>query len=178
MDVSNGTFGATWATVDAPLVELGGLTGNLLEMPPATAFIKKIEPSQTIYSWVMNNYWFTNYKAEQDGPTTFRYAIRLHGAYDAGATQRFGIEYSQPLAAAMARGPAPVGRSLLSVEPADVIVARFSLPKAKTPLRSDCSMRRAFQCAAAVRLPSDAESIKNLRLSPWEIVTLRVPKWF
>ena len=30
VDVANADYGVTWATVDAPLVEMGGLTANLL----------------------------------------------------------------------------------------------------------------------------------------------------
>ena len=29
----------------------------------------------TIFAYVMNNYWFTNYKAGQDGDFTFRYSL-------------------------------------------------------------------------------------------------------
>ncbi len=45
----------------------------------------------------MNNYWETNYKAGQEGPTTFRYSLQPHHAYDSLRAQQFGIERSQPL---------------------------------------------------------------------------------
>jgi alpha-mannosidase len=68
----------------------------------------------------MNNHWHTNYRADQDGPTWFRYAIRPHGAYDPAAATRFGIETTEPLLIAppITYGPLP---SILSLEPADVI---------------------------------------------------------
>jgi len=46
----------------------------------------------------MNNHWHTNYRAEQEGPTTVRYVIRPHdrGVADVQAAQD-AIEYSQPL---------------------------------------------------------------------------------
>ena len=91
----------TWATLDAPLVEVGGITADLIgssRNDPA-GWLDKLEPSQTLYSWVMNNHWHTNYRADQDGPTTFRYALLPHRQYDAVAAQRFGIECSQPLVA-------------------------------------------------------------------------------
>jgi len=93
VDVSNRDFGATWATVDAPLIEVGKITCD----PVVVGWIKKIEPSQTIYSYVMNNYWETNYKAGQEGPTTFRYSIQPHGPFDPAAAARFGTDRSQPL---------------------------------------------------------------------------------
>ena len=74
----------TWATVDAPLVELGGLTANLIgSQTDHRVWIAKLEPTSTIYSWVMNNHWGTNYRAYQDGPTVFRFILRPHGRRDA-----------------------------------------------------------------------------------------------
>jgi len=61
------------------------------------AWISKLEPSSTIYSWVMNNHWITNFPLTQDGPVTFRYRILLHGKYNVADANRFGLEQSQPL---------------------------------------------------------------------------------
>ncbi len=99
VDVSNKDYGVTWATLDAPLVEFGGITANLIgSQTNPNAWIKHYEPSRKLFSWVMNNHWHTNYRAEQEGPTTFRYSLLPHaGGYDAVAAMRFGIERSQPL---------------------------------------------------------------------------------
>jgi len=110
VDISNDKLGVTWSTVEAPLLEIGGLTANLpRSQPNPRAYMSKIEASPTIYSWVMNNHWHTNYRADQEGPTVFRYAIRPHGAYDQTAAARFGVESTEPLIAAPAAGPAPSG---------------------------------------------------------------------
>jgi len=105
VDVSNRAFGLTWATVDAPLIEIGEITCD----PRAyrDRWIKTLKPSGTLYSYVMNNYWETNYKADQEGPTTFRYSLCPHGPLDLAAAQRFGIERCQPLIAAAAGGAKP-----------------------------------------------------------------------
>ena len=66
----------------------------------ARAWIQQLGPTQTLFSYVMNNYWETNYKASQEGMTTFRYSLLPHGPYDQAAAARFGIERSQPLVAA------------------------------------------------------------------------------
>ena len=124
MDVSNDRCGVTWATLDAPLVEVGGITAAIVGMGDEPGlWLSKLEPSQTLYSWVMNNHWFTNYKADQDGPTTFRYSVLPHQQYDQMAAQRFGIERSQPLVATAAQGAAPDGRPLIEVDSPDVLVA-------------------------------------------------------
>jgi hypothetical protein len=124
VDVSNQQHGVTWATLDAPMVLVGKITADLIgSIPNPNDWLAKVEPSQTLYSMVMNNHWFTNYKADQDGPTTFRYSLLPHGRYDQAAAQRFGMERSQPLLAAAALGPAPSGRSLLELSSPDVVVA-------------------------------------------------------
>ena len=105
VDVSNQDYGVTWATVDAPLVEAGGMT--IYDIGPQNGpggWLEHLKPSQTLYSYVMNNHWGTNYKADQEGPTTFRYALLPHKQYDPAAAERFGIECSQPLVAVPARG--------------------------------------------------------------------------
>lgn len=125
VDVSNKKYGVTWATADAPLAEIGGLTANLpRSQPNPNAFLKTIKPSAKLYSWAMNNHWHTNYRAEQEGPTWFHYAIRPHRAYDPVAAMRFGIESTEALVAAPAFGPAPAPPRL-RVEPAGVMVTAF-----------------------------------------------------
>ncbi len=106
------------------MVLVGGITADRIgSMPNPDDWLAKLEPSQTLYSMVMNNHWFTNYKADQDGPTTFRYSLLPHEQYDQAAAQRFGIERSQPLVAAAARGAAPDGRPLLELDTPEVLVA-------------------------------------------------------
>lgn len=50
--------------------------------------MRSLPRTQTFFSYVMNNYWHTNYKADQDGPVTFRYALRPHGARSSTAAPR------------------------------------------------------------------------------------------
>ena len=106
VDISNVDYGVTWLTPDAPLVEVGGITANLIgSLSDPRSWKNKIEPSTTIYSWAMNNHWHTNYRAEQDGPTVFRYFIYPHDARtDSEAAARFALECSQPLLVLPARG--------------------------------------------------------------------------
>jgi alpha-mannosidase len=190
VDVSNQDCGVTWATLDAPMVEVGVMSANLIgSQTNPNAWRAKVEPSQTLYSWVMNNHWHTNYKADQSGPTTFRYALQPHKQYDPIAAQRFGIECSQPLVASPARGDAPSGRPLLTLDTPDVIVAsikpssdgraqivrlfgaagkaakatlQWADPTGKKVYVSDLAEDRL----AAVNGPID--------VGAWEIVTLRV----
>ena len=123
VDVSNEDYGVTWATIDAPLIEIGAITSD--PRGKTVGWLKNIEPSTTLYSYVMNNYWETNYKAGQEGPTMFRYSIKPHQRFDSGRAARFGIESSQPLIAVPVDSEAAVQHSILSVKPACVIVTAF-----------------------------------------------------
>lgn len=108
-DVSNAQAGVTWVTLDAPLIEVGGITANKLNsQTDPSVWLKHLKPSRTLYSWVINNHWETNYRAYQEGPVTFRYALRPHGgALDTAEASRFAIGLSQPLLVTEASGQAP-----------------------------------------------------------------------
>lgn len=123
-DVANADYGVTWVTLDAPLVQVGGVTATLLNSQfHPEAWRKRIEPTQALYAWAMNNHWGTNYRAYQEGPVRFRFVLRPHRGRSADAeNSRFATAFSQPLVAAPARGPAPSPTPLVRVEPADVLV--------------------------------------------------------
>ena len=70
-------------------------------------WIQHLQRSQTIYSWVMNNHWHTNYRAEQEGATVFHYAIRPHKGFAAEDAAKFGIACSQPLIVTPSWVPTP-----------------------------------------------------------------------
>jgi hypothetical protein len=124
VDVSNHDFGLTWVTLDAPLVQLGGLTARLLnsQTNPQT-WRKTIEPTGQLYSWVMNNHWHTNYRAYQEGPIVFQFVVRPHHQADLAEASRFAIGQSQPLVATLARGPKPSPTPLVELSTNDVLVA-------------------------------------------------------
>ncbi|WCJ59372.1 hypothetical protein NXS98_16885 [Fontisphaera persica] len=110
----------TWVTLDAPLVQVGGLTANLLNsQADPKAWRQSVEPTQTLYSWAMNNHWGTNYRAYQDGAAWFRYLLRLQGPGNDAEADRFAVSASFPLLAVPAQGPASSG-SLFQLEPSDV----------------------------------------------------------
>ncbi len=121
VDISNQEIGVTWATVDAPLIEVGTMSRQPRDPFAKTVWRKFIEPSETFYSYVMNNYWTTNYRHDQEGPITFRYSIQPHGRFDVAAAARFGTERSQPLVVVPVDEGEPVLTPFLSLEPAGVI---------------------------------------------------------
>ncbi|MGD2294597.1 MAG: glycoside hydrolase family 38 C-terminal domain-containing protein [Candidatus Aminicenantes bacterium] len=119
VDVSNQEYGVTWTSPDAPLVEVGEIAAD----PVAFGWKQTISPSQTqtFYSYIMNNYWETNYKASQEGLVSFRYSIHPHRLFNPAQAERFGIENSQPLILTPSdsrMGP----QSFLRINPSGVIV--------------------------------------------------------
>jgi alpha-mannosidase len=178
----------TWSPLEAPLVEVGGLTANLpRSQPNPKAYLSKIAPSATIYSWVMNNHWHTNYRADQEGETVFRYAIRPHGGYDQLAAARFGVEATEPLIAAPATGPAPSG-SLVEISSGPVFITSLT-PSAdarallvrlyntgESTAQASVKWNRVHPSALSVSdlsgLPGSPVS-GPIALSPYEVRTLR-----
>ena len=119
VDVSNDRFGITWASVDAPMFEIGGITATRMDDPH---WLLKPDLGTTVYSYAMNNYWLTNYKAWQRGMVEFHYVIEPHGPFSQAAAERFGIDSQQPpLTASIAPNARPY-KSLFTIEPADVLV--------------------------------------------------------
>jgi alpha-mannosidase len=124
LDVSNANGGVTWVSLDAPLVEVGGITARLLgsQKNPA-AWLQHIGPTQKFYSWAMNNHWGTNYRAYQEGVVEFRYALRPHSGYDPAGASRLAIGLSHPLLASTAADS--LTDPPFRIEPADVLAVTF-----------------------------------------------------
>jgi alpha-mannosidase len=115
-DISNRQYGVTWATGNAPLVEVGEITA---EQP----WKKSIKTSASIYSYVMNNYWHTNYKADQEGLVTFAYSIRPHAAFDPAEAAKFGTERRQPLIVGVSGSPWPSHLPLMEFTSTRILVS-------------------------------------------------------
>ena len=105
IDVSNEEAGLTFITPEVPLVEQGQLVNELSADSSQSFGGQSVEkkwkehndPSNTFFSYAMNNYWYTNYKACQEGKVKFHYAIYLHGRFNAAEANRQGREEGQPL---------------------------------------------------------------------------------
>ena len=126
VDVANQDYGITWVTLDAPLVEIGGITARLLgSQANPDVWRKKVEPTQTLYSWVMNNHWGTNYRAYQEGPVVFRYVLRPHRKSSPDAATRLATGLSQPLIATRAGDPQLSATPRLRLSTDEVVVTAF-----------------------------------------------------
>lgn len=64
-----GSDGILWSAPDAPLFTLNDVIRG--------EWRRHIQPDGTLFSWAMNNYWFTNYAARQGGEGTYRLRYRI-----------------------------------------------------------------------------------------------------
>jgi len=89
--VERGASSVVVASPDIPLVQVNGInTGKWQETLP--------EHNGLVMSWVMNNYWFTNFPAAQGGEFVWRYSLRvMPGGFDRDAALRFARTIRQPL---------------------------------------------------------------------------------
>ncbi|MHB0937737.1 MAG: glycoside hydrolase family 38 N-terminal domain-containing protein [Armatimonadota bacterium] len=91
--VSDGEWTTVVASPDVPLVQVNGInTGKWQpELPPHNGLVM---------SWVMNNYWFTNFPAVQGGVIPYRYSLLGYpGPFDAEKSARLADTIRQPLVA-------------------------------------------------------------------------------
>ncbi len=118
VDVSTENHGVCFVSLDAPLVELGEISTD------ATIYgwKEKQENTQTIFSYVMNNYWETNYLAAQPGKADFRYSLYLHEGFNALANEKRGLERAQALIVVPSSGKKSLPESLITMDNDRVIV--------------------------------------------------------
>ncbi len=121
VDCSNYAQGVAWLTDEAPLVELGSMVDERGKNRSAGAWKRAAVPFDTIYSYVMNNYWHTNYKADQPGEAVFHYAILPHGPFDEALVVRAGLEMREPLLLARAEPGRPASGSLFGLGAGQIV---------------------------------------------------------
>ena len=79
-----------WATPDTPLACFQDINRGKWQRQLSLT-------NGHVYAYLMNNYWFTNYKAGQGGDYCFRFAITSRPNSDRVASARFGWAASNPL---------------------------------------------------------------------------------
>jgi alpha-mannosidase len=84
-----GMDGVLWSAPDAPLLTLNDLFRG--------AWRRTIAPDGTLFSYAANNYWHTNYAAQQHGALTLRYRLSLLAPGDPAEPVRRGWAACDPL---------------------------------------------------------------------------------
>ncbi|GGO61699.1 glycoside hydrolase family 38 C-terminal domain-containing protein [Nonomuraea cavernae] len=121
-----------WATLEAPLVQLGTIHMPYAPFPPTLD-----REDGTVYSWALNNIWDTNFPAQQQGETTFRYAVMSAAGVEGrrlGALAASGL--TEPFVGALLEGPAEAAaRAYVSVDHPDVLVTSIGRAGAERVVR-------------------------------------------
>ncbi len=194
---SGGDWDVAIVPVDAPLITLGDINRG--------TWPEEFKPkSSTIFSYVFNNYWHTNYRAAQGGETTFRYVMTSGSSLAPEELARFGRAAMTPLETDEVidqdkvgnpeRPLAPASLSFLQVDGAGVVAENWKaaedgngtilrlLETAGTESRAtirfpQLRLQNATLCNAMednIREIPVKESSLEIVLKPHEIATLRI----
>ncbi len=92
VNVSDGSKGISMASLDAPLLNFGGITAGKW-----TGSGDLVPQGPHLYSWAINNHWMVNFKASQDGIIPFRFRFQTHSHdFNNYASFRFGLDSLSP----------------------------------------------------------------------------------
>ncbi|MBK9287174.1 MAG: hypothetical protein IPN38_05675 [Flavobacteriales bacterium] len=104
IDVSNDSMGVTIVCPQGAIWEVGEMVderkvnpGRGTNAEKYKAWKTEAKSSSTIYLYALNNYWHTNFKADQEGPITFDLYLKMHGPFKLEDARRFGLEMTRPL---------------------------------------------------------------------------------
>lgn len=103
IDVSNDSMGVTIVCPQGALWEVGEMVDERKVNPGKgtnpemyKAWKTEAKSSSTIYLYALNNYWHTNFKADQPGHVSFRVTLLPHGAFDAATATRAAQAMVEP----------------------------------------------------------------------------------
>ncbi|MBO9632523.1 MAG: hypothetical protein J7578_05350 [Chitinophagaceae bacterium] len=100
LDASSASKGIQWIWIQAPLIEPENMIDERKTVDNAHKDWKTTaHTTATWFSYAMNNYWHTNYKADQEGKARFCYALRPHGKPNLAEIEKAAAAYTQPLLA-------------------------------------------------------------------------------
>lgn len=98
LDISNSANGVQWMLLETPMAEPDSMIDERLQISQSHKIWRtKGQPTNRWFSYVMNNYWHTNYKADQSGSSSYHYALQPHGAADGAALETAAADFTQPL---------------------------------------------------------------------------------
>jgi hypothetical protein len=99
IDVSDENSGVTIASPQGALWEVGKLINEEKTLNGFKKWETSGSSSPNIFLYAMNNYWHTNYKADQEGKVRFDFYLSFHGAFDLKRAGEFGYDVTEPLKA-------------------------------------------------------------------------------
>jgi alpha-mannosidase len=97
IDVSDSSHGITLSSPQCALWEVGSMIDERRLDHGEKVWKRENVSSPALFAYAMNNYWNTNYKADQPGVARFDFYLYLHDKFSLEEAKRFGYEANQPL---------------------------------------------------------------------------------
>jgi len=145
---------------DAPLIQMGGIALPYAPFPPTMG---DPEPA-TVYSWIYNNIWDTNFPPQQGFEMNFKYSV--------GAARTTNVGESGPaLGARVAAGKSRRLRAILGTNPNGKTLSDFNLVSVEDPRVRLVGMTTLDDGRILLRLQSFATSNINLKLQVNDCLT-------
>ncbi|MDH7462709.1 glycoside hydrolase family 38 C-terminal domain-containing protein [Chitinophagaceae bacterium 26-R-25] len=131
MDISGAANGLQWMLLEVPMVEPGSMNDERLQVSQSLKKWKTTgEPTSLWFSYAMNNYWYTNYKADQEGVARFHYALQPHGEANDAALEMSATDFTQPLISFPVKKEVVLPKGLFQLTNAAVVVTAI-VPQAR-----------------------------------------------
>jgi len=97
IDISDAATGVTLSCPQGALYEIGSMVNEEKINMHTKKWKDSAHSASTLFLYAMNNYWHTNYKADQTGKVTFDFTLHFHGAFNLQEAQRVGMQATQEL---------------------------------------------------------------------------------
>jgi len=166
-DVSERNFGVTWSSIEAHLVEFGGLwPGYLSGAHHGLAYLgyghEFLKPGEIkkgyVYSYVMNTNYRTNFQPMQVSDVLFRYSFMSHKGDRIKARARdFGWETQNPLmpifAMGKTKGSLPCSKSFCEVDKSNVVLLTLKVAEDKDGIIIRLMETEGIDTTVTVTLP-------------------------
>lgn len=170
VDASSGKKGIQWMMLETPLTEASEMIDERMVIDNSHKKWKdKGNPGTTNwFSYAMNNYWHTNYKADQEGPVHYHYVLRPHDGFNAVENEKSAAAFTQPLMAIPVNEKLPAGGSLFQMSNDKIVVTTI------TPEKDQSFVIRLYNS-------DEKEQSTTLlweRLKPKKIISIKTGKTF
>jgi len=98
LNVSNDQNNITVSSPEGALYEIGKMIDEKRVINGYKKWLEEGSSSSTVFLYAMNNYWHTNYKADQGGKATFDVYFKFDNQpFDKAQANRFGYDCTEPL---------------------------------------------------------------------------------
>jgi len=163
VDISGPESGITIVSFDVPMVQFGEVGTDAI----VAGWKEHLEPSATMFSYPMNNYWETNYRAGQRGRHGLSYALRPHGPLEVPEAERFARGIGQPLIAIAVEEQLPRLGLLFAIESEHVVVTALKRAADGDGLAMRLYNPREERGSITIVWPA-AQERRVYRSDPWE----------